>query len=70
MKILDCNHLRFEPLQNYFDWYLNTKHFHRCEVCLQQHVEIKIYYLNEAGFVIIDFIDTAEDIDFQYSEIL
>ena len=70
MKIHDCNHLRFQSLQRYFDWYLNTEHSHHCEVCLQQNVEIKTNYLNEPDFIIIDFIGTAEDVDFQYNETL
>ena len=70
MKVHDCNHLKYESLQRYFDWYMTPKHSHHCEVCLQEKVEIITTYKSEPSFIIIEFIAASEGDQFHYNDVL
>ena len=69
IEIHDCNHLKLSSFQKYFEWYLNSKHYQHCEVCLQAQVEIVTNYKSEPNFIIIDFIGSSDHNENKYTQL-
>lgn len=73
IKIHDLNHLKFESIQEYFDWYLNDKSSIHCEVCLQSQLQISSEIVDEPNFIFLEFISSRQTNqlkNFQYTEVL
>ena len=72
ISINDLNHLSFNSLQEYFNWYFSLMIQMHCEICLQNHLESEIKYENDPNFIIIELISLNGRLNpnFNYGKIL
>jgi len=75
IKIHDVNHLKLTSLQQYFDWYLELKNSERCDICLQDRLEVQFEYQDFPSLIVIEFISSTgtrllNEKQFEYNDIL
>ena len=55
LRIHDIDHLNFDNIQKYFDWFLNSR-VELCSGCEEERCRVQATEIQDPSFIVIDFI--------------